>query len=164
MAKAQLKVPRSMTPKRLEVLTILGKKSKLSPEELVERSSDEFKSVAVDTAKNMTTYGYVEKDIVDGAPIFSLTEVGRFAYKNRKSIAVVSYKSRKKYNTAKNPSDTPKAAPIQRNISLEADSLADNISQVLQQNNSYRNLLLQLRDTIDAALGLEKDDDNGEDS
>lgn len=87
--------------------------------------------------------GYLD---VLGRGKFKITKEGMAFVKDRDKLEVINYSSRVK------PAKEPQEPSL--NVSLEADSMLNNLTTVIQQNAEYRNLLLSLYNTIGNSLQL----------
>lgn len=83
---------------------------------------------------------------------YALTGTGRAIYDNLPTMTIV-----KRYGVKSRLPKHEEAAPPPPptiNISPKANTLADTITDVLEENAQYRELLLNLHKTIETALGL----------
>ena len=120
-------------------------------------------ALGVEKAKLSQTFyqlvklGAIEQhgDTPDPNTTYSITEEGRDYYNKNKD---------KKPRGPKKSKEEPVAqAPILPNISVSAESLADQISSVLAENSELRNALVDMRSTINRLLGEEPIYFGGED-
>lgn len=86
---------------------------------------------------------------------YTLTGPGKIVCKELPNITIMQrFKSHSNPKKSAPPSPKPQPEPAQINISSKANTLADTITDVIEENAEYRALLLKLHKTIETALGL----------
>ena len=153
-------LPRSLTPLRKSVIRVIGEsESGLTNDQMTALIEGEDRPTIAKCVSNLK-----QKDFIDGEQIigigtvYTLTKYGTIVYKNLDGIMDKSYASNpgpRRKNPPPAPPQPPAPQPIQANISMTANNIADQITMLLDENAGYRDLLLQIVHTITKTLNLD---------
>lgn len=152
------RVPEKISNLNLAILNCVKAKKAVTSSEICDELSDWDRSTVQKQISNLQINGFLKTHSGTGRgkkiavakrgsdTIAQIDTVEVFAYKKNPNKS----KPHNKNNTA--PQPTQDLIPT-LNISNTANQIADQISQLLDQNNGYRSFLTRIRDQINQILG-----------
>ena len=160
------KIPSKIPEQRLAILKAIGgaKGASKTNAELKEIIEERLHRNLEKIVSNMRSLDLLESVKQEGVIMYyGLTEKGKYLLKHASKMVVTpmgeprEYKRRNTKPQEQLPLAPAAPEPIKINISRTANSVADQITDLIDENAQYRKLMLQVYETIGNALGLNEE-------
>lgn len=157
-------LPKKMTAQRAELFKLFGLKKNvsMSSKEIKERIPHNLERNIEKIVSNNRMQGFIASIKREGVAYYNLTDQGRYILKNLDQIVQTPMPPPTKYRP-RGPAfapPAPKPKPLAPNISGTANNLADYATALIDQNATYRALLMDVYKLIGNALIEDNKDGN----
>ncbi len=152
-------IQRGMPPQRLATLKVLQGGKKLTTVQIENAIDKQYSKNIAKQLSNYRVQEWLDNDYLGGGnqAVWFLTPKAEEFLKTGVMPPAGKTKAKKRKYTKRQPEAQPIPSPPPRpNISSTADTLAENITSLIAENATYRELLLELHTTIEKRLQIGK--------